>query len=99
MEEVANMIFTQNGVTEEDAMQITNQMFTYLDENNDGVLSREEFCDQYVNMIKRLRLRQLEIEDQMLEDYEQYKFVKKKADNPESQASNINFRKGPSCSF
>jgi len=85
------MIMHNNQISQEDAYQITYQMFTYLDENHDGVLNREEFCDQYINMIKRLRRRQVELEDQMLETYEQYKFVKHKADNP-SEAHTANFK-------
>ena len=44
-----------------------------LDQNQDGMISLDEFSDQYIEIIKKLRYRQVECEDKMLEDYEQYK--------------------------
>ena len=41
-----------------------------LDQNNDGLISLDEFSDQYVEIIKKLRHRQIECEDKMLESYE-----------------------------
>lgn len=46
-----------------------------LDENNDGHISIEEFADDYIEIVKKLRMRQIECEDKMLESYEQYKHV------------------------
>jgi len=48
-----------------------------LDQNNDGMISLEEFSDQYIEIIKKLRYRQVECEDKMFESYEQYKHCKK----------------------
>ena len=53
-----------------------------MDVNNDGMISLEEFSEQYIELIKRLRMRQIELEDRMLEHYEQYKFNKKSLTNP-----------------
>jgi hypothetical protein len=47
-----------------------------LDVNNDGSLSLDEFSDKYIEIIKKLRYRQIECEDKMLESYEQYKHCK-----------------------
>ena len=47
-----------------------------LDQNNDGHISLDEFADQYIEIIKKLRYRQVECEDKMFESYEQYKHVK-----------------------
>ena len=38
----------------------------------------EEFADHYVELIRKLRMRQIALEDRMLEHYDQYKFNKKK---------------------
>ena len=47
-----------------------------LDENHDGKISLEEFSDHYIDIIKKLRYRQIECEDKMLEHYEQYKHTR-----------------------
>jgi hypothetical protein len=47
-----------------------------LDQNNDGKISLDEFADNYIEIIKKLRYRQIETEDKMFESYEQYKHVK-----------------------
>ena len=57
-----------------------------MDVNNDGMISLEEFSEQYIELIKRLRMRQIELEDRMLEHYEQYKFNKKSLTNPNNQS-------------
>ena len=54
-------------------------------------MSMEEFADQYIELIKKLRLRQTELEDLMLEHYEQYKFNKKKM--AEAETKDPNFQK------
>ena len=41
-----------------------------LDQNHDGVISLDEFADQYIEIIKKLRYRQKETEDKMFESYE-----------------------------
>ena len=41
-----------------------------LDENNDGTISVEEFADNYIEIVKKLRMRQIECEDKMLDSYE-----------------------------
>ena len=46
-----------------------------LDANKDQCISLDEFSDQYVEIIKKLRYRQIETEDRMLESYEQFKHV------------------------
>ena len=40
------------------------------------MISLDEFADQYIEIIKKLRYRQKETEDKMFESYEQYKHVK-----------------------
>ena len=70
-------LIKQNGLDEEEAMQLTEEIMGNLDQNNDGMISLEEFSDQYIEIIKKLRYRQVECEDKMFESYEQYKHCKK----------------------
>lgn len=51
------MVSETNGLSEESALQIANEIVVHMDQNQDGMLSLEEFSDQYIELIKRLRLR------------------------------------------
>ena len=55
-------------------IEIANEIIVHMDVNQDGMVSLEEFSEQYIELIKRLRMRQIEMEDKMIEHYEQYKF-------------------------
>ena len=44
-----------------------------FDENQDQRISLDEYSDKYIQILKKLRYRQVEMEDKMLESYEQYK--------------------------
>ena len=48
-----------------------------FDENNDQRITLEEYSDKYIEILKKLRYRQVEMEDKMLESYEQYKHCEK----------------------
>lgn len=72
------VIFQSNTVDMQEAQDIAQELIAELDENQDGKLSMEEFATQYVDLIRRLRTRQIELEDRMLEHYDQYKFNKNK---------------------
>lgn len=63
-------LMAKNDLGEEEAAQLTEEILTNLDQNRDGVISLEEFSDQYIEIIKKLRYRQVECEDKMLESYE-----------------------------
>lgn len=55
------------------ATQLTEEIMNNLDENNDGYISVEEFADNYIEIVKKLRMRQIECEEKMLESYEQFR--------------------------
>ena len=74
--ELINYLMVKNNLGEEEAAQLTEEILTNLDQNNDGVISLAEFSDEYIEIIKKLRYRQVECEDKMLESYEQYKHCK-----------------------
>ena len=69
-EEIMNYLIAENGLGEEEAAQLTEEIMSNLDQNNEGMISLEEFSDQYIEIIKKLRYRQVECEDKMIEDYE-----------------------------
>jgi len=46
-----------------------------FDDNQDNRISLEEYSDKYIEILKKLRHRQVAMEDKMLESYEQYKHV------------------------
>ena len=71
-----NYLISENGLGEEEAAQLTEEIMSNLDQNNDGKISLDEFADNYIEIIKKLRYRQIETEDKMFESYEQYKHVK-----------------------
>ena len=64
-----------------------------LDQNNDGMISLDEFADQYIEIIKKLRYRQKETEDKMFESYEQYKHVKSLLEANTSYQEEMQFQK------
>ena len=68
-EEVLNYLIN-NGLEEEEAIQLREEIFVTIDQNHDGSLSLEEFSTGYIEIIKKLRYRQIECEDKMLESYE-----------------------------
>ena len=41
-----------------------------FDENQDNRISLEEYSDKYIEILKKLRHRQVVMEDKMLESYE-----------------------------
>jgi len=65
-----NYLIAENGLGEEEAAQLTEEIMSNLDSNNDGMISLDEFSDQYIEIIKKLRYRQKETEDKMFESYE-----------------------------
>jgi len=56
-EEIMNYLIAENGLGEEEAAQLTEEIMSNLDQNNDGLISLEEFSDQYIEIIKKLRYR------------------------------------------
>ena len=54
-EEIMNYLIAENGLGEEEAAQLTEEIMSNLDQNNDGMISLEEFSDQYIEIIKKLR--------------------------------------------
>ena len=44
-DEMANVVYQNNGVSEEDAFQIAAELVAHLDVNHDGRLSMEEFAE------------------------------------------------------
>ena len=49
---------------------MAEEIMNNLDENQDGAFSIDEFADNYVEIVRKLRMRQIECEDKMLESYE-----------------------------
>lgn len=43
--EVMQYLIKQNGLDEEEAIQLTEEIMGNLDQNNDGMISLEEFSD------------------------------------------------------
>ena len=41
-----------------------------IDLNHDGTITLDEFSNGYIDIIKKLRQRQIECEDKMLDSYE-----------------------------
>ena len=62
-DEIAAVLVELNEIGEEDAAQITNELVINLDNNDDGRLSMDEFANEYIELIKKLRLRQTDLED------------------------------------
>ena len=52
-EEIMNYLIAENGLGEEEAAQLTEEIMSNLDQNNDGMISLEEFSDQYIEIIKK----------------------------------------------
>ena len=46
-----------NGLEEEEAIQLTDEIISALDTDHDGRISLEEFKDGYIEIIKKLRNR------------------------------------------
>jgi len=54
-----------------------------LDQDGDQSISLNEFATQYIEIIKKLRYRQFQMEEKMIESYEQYKHCVKLYKNEE----------------
>ena len=67
----------ENQIDDDMAAQLADEIMHNLDSNNDGKISLDEFADQYIEIIKKLRQRQIECEDKILDSYESYKHCKK----------------------
>lgn len=61
----------------DEAKQLASEIMDNFDENQDQRISLDEYSDKYIQILKKLRYRQVEMEDKMLESYEQFKHVKK----------------------
>ena len=61
----------------DEAKQLASEIMDNFDENQDQRISLDEYSDKYIQILKKLRYRQVEMEDKMLESYEQFKYVKK----------------------
>ena len=92
-EELMSYLVQENGLGEEEAAQLTEEIMSNLDQNNDGQISLDEFADQYIEIIKKLRYRQKETEDKMFESYEQYKHVKTLLEANTSYQEEMQFQK------
>ena len=62
-------------MNQEEARQIAQEIMDNFDENQDNKISLDEYSDKYIEILKKLRHRQVAMEDKMLESYEQYKHV------------------------
>jgi Ca2+-binding EF-hand superfamily protein len=56
-EEVMIYLIQENGLLEEEAGALTDEIIATLDQNHDGSISLEEFADGYIEIIKKLRYR------------------------------------------
>lgn len=61
----------------DEAKQLASEIMDNFDENQDQRISLDEYSDKYIQILKKLRYRQVEMEDKMLESYEQYKHCTK----------------------
>lgn len=77
MNEMIRYLSFNQGMEEETATELAEEIFNNRDRNGDELLNIEEFADEYIEIIKKLRSRLMENEDRMLENYEQYKHYKK----------------------
>jgi len=50
-------LIQENGLLEEEAGALTDEIIATLDQNHDGSISLEEFADGYIEIIKKLRYR------------------------------------------
>ena len=55
-EEVLNYLMN-NGLEEDEAIQLREEIFVTIDSNHDGNISLEEFSTGYIEIIKKLRYR------------------------------------------
>lgn len=63
-----------------------------MDEDGNGMIDLYEFADNFIDIIKKLRFRQIECEEKMLANYESLKVVKDKLKN---LAIDDNYSSGP----
>ena len=66
----ATLYYLVHNLTKLEDIKELRDVFVKFDENHDGRISLEEFSDNYIDIIKKLRYRQIECEDKMLEHYE-----------------------------
>ena len=76
-QEIVNHLIKQNQMQPDEAHQLAQEIMDNFDENQDNRISLEEYSDKYVEILKKLRYRQVEMEDKMLESYEQFKHCTK----------------------
>lgn len=54
-DELMGYLVEENGLGEEEAAQLTEEIIANIDQNHDGKISLEEFSDAYIDIIKKLR--------------------------------------------
>jgi hypothetical protein len=61
----------------ETASNSADIVFNEMDEDGDQVLSVNEFADNYINYVWKVRQKQIVYEDNMINGYEEYKYYAK----------------------
>lgn len=69
-----------------------DEIMANMDEDGNGMIDLYEFADNFIDIIKKLRFRQIECEEKMLANYESLKVVKDKLKN---LAIDDNYSSGP----
>lgn len=64
---------TNKGIEPDAAEQIQQEILLNIDDNGDGKIDIYEFADKYIEIVKALRMRQIETEDKMMEHYDHLK--------------------------
>lgn len=59
------------------AKDSTDVIFKEIDENNDEFLQIDEFADNYIEIVRKVRAKQIGYEDQMIDGYEEFKYYTK----------------------
>ena len=55
------------------AEQSAEAIFSEIDENNDQSLQIDEFADNYIEIVRKVRIKQIGYEEQMIQGYEDFK--------------------------
>jgi Ca2+-binding EF-hand superfamily protein len=70
--------FIDRGMTQDAAIQVKDNVMEKMDEDGNNAIDMNEFADNFIEIIQRLRHRQIESEIKILSDYDNLKNIKDK---------------------
>lgn len=76
-EEIMNYMINTLQMDIDTAKDSTDVIFKEIDENNDEFLQIDEFADNYIEIVRKVRAKQIGYEDQMIDGYEEFKYYTK----------------------